>query len=400
MRRIFHGSLFAATMLALLAFVACSPASSPPARTPASGARSNSSAAPPRPGTMGSQFAPWARKGIKIPSPPKRPAAPVSILGADVSEWQGWTNLGAYNRGFIVIREQYGTAGLDLQFVHNRDQARSLGLPRAFYHYAYPQYNSAESEAATFANGTDWQAGEGAVLDFEESYGDPVGWSLRFLQTFEQLRGFKPLLYVNVYTLYAYNWGAVAGNGNGLWAAQWNYNLSEPASGAFPFAAAKQYTDHDSVPGIAGGVDGDVFYGDQAAFERYGYAGGGSAPANPPAPEPAPVSPPSNGGGGDGGCIHVVQSGETLSGIVGGRWPQVAAANGLRNANLIFPGEQINTCASGSTVVSGGGGATGCVVVRRGDTLSGLFGSRWPTVARRNGLRNPNLIFPGQRICA
>jgi LysM repeat protein len=38
---------------------------------------------------------------------------------------------------------------------------------------------------------------------------------------------------------------------------------------------------------------------------------------------------------------HVVQPGETLSGIAGSNWAEVAAANGLSNPNLIFPGQVI-----------------------------------------------------------
>lgn len=343
---------------------------------------------------MGSQLPDWAQRGrsLAIPTPPRRPGALVQILGADISEWQGATNLSQYNRQFIIIREQYGTAALDRQFARNRDQARSLGLARSFYHYAYPQYNSPESEADTFANGTDWRPGEGAVLDFEESYGDPVGWSLRFLRRFEADRGFKPMLYINVYTLYSYNWAAVAANGNGLWAAQWNFNQSPPPSGAFAFAAAKQYTDADSVSGIGGRVDGDVFYGDAATFQRYGATGSGpAAPAPQPPATPGPGAAPN-------GCVHTVQPGETLSSIAGSRWPQVAAGNGIGNPNLIFVGQRINLCATGAAAPASAAGR--CVTVRSGDTLSRLFPNNWRAVASRNGIRNPDVIFVGQRICA
>jgi LysM repeat protein len=45
---------------------------------------------------------------------------------------------------------------------------------------------------------------------------------------------------------------------------------------------------------------------------------------------------------------HVVQPGETLSGIAGPDWPAVAAANGLANPNLIFPGQVIHLDGTGS----------------------------------------------------
>ena len=39
--------------------------------------------------------------------------------------------------------------------------------------------------------------------------------------------------------------------------------------------------------------------------------------------------------------------------------------------------------------------------VRSGDTLSGIagrLGTSWQHLARVNGLRNPNLIYPGQKL--
>jgi hypothetical protein len=52
---------------------------------------------------------------------------------------------------------------------------------------------------------------------------------------------------------------------------------------------------------------------------------------------------------------HVVQPGETLSGIAGSNWAAVAAANGIANPDLIFPGDVITL--DGATSVSGGSAA-------------------------------------------
>ena len=40
-----------------------------------------------------------------------------------------------------------------------------------------------------------------------------------------------------------------------------------------------------------------------------------------------------------------------------------------------------------------------CVTVQPGDWLSKLFPSNWRSVAVANNISNPNLIYPGQRIC-
>lgn len=53
----------------------------------------------------------------------------------------------------------------------------------------------------------------------------------------------------------------------------------------------------------------------------------------PPGPESLPTAST------DAGNTHMVAPGETLSGIVGSSWPSVAAANGLPDPDLIFPGQ-------------------------------------------------------------
>jgi lysozyme len=384
--------ILAVTTTLGLALAACSspaahmghppPTSLPAPRTPETGA-------------MGSRNSYWQQYAkshhLRIPTPSPKARATAQMLGADISEWQGPTTLGAFSGSFILIREGFGTSRLDHQFVSNRDQARALGLPHGFYWYAYPEYDTPQAEATDFATWTDWQAGELAVLDFEEPSSHPVSWALQFVQTFEQLRGFKPLIYMSQNELYAYDWSAVAGNGNGLWEAKWDGSLVAPASGAFAFAAAKQYTDATSYPGISGRIDGDVFYGTAQQWAAYGRSGivPGPSPSPTPQPQPQPQPQPAPA------CSHVVQPGDTLWGLVDGSWASVAAANGLANPNLIYPGQTLNLCARASTPAP----ANSCVItVQPGDTLSGLVGSRWPEVAAENGIRNPNLIYPGEKI--
>jgi lysozyme len=382
-------------IVALSGFVACTTSvglgGPHPAPSPVVQPTPGPKATPP-PGTMGDRNSYWQQYAkshhLRIPTPSPKARATAQMLGADISEWQGPTNLGAFSGSFILIREGVGTR-LDHQFVSNRDQARRLGLPHGFYWYAYPEHDTAEAEATDFATWTDWQAGELAVLDIEEPYSHPVSWALQFVQTFAQLRGFKPLIYMSQNELYAVNWSAVAGNGNGLWEAKWDGSLVAPASGAFAFAAAKQYTDATSSPGISGRIDGDVFYGTAQQWAAYGQSGivPGPSPSPSPTPQPQPQPAPA--------CIHVVQPGDTLWDLVDGSWASVAAANGLANPNLIYPGQTLNLCARASTPAP----ANSCVItVQPGDTLSGLVGSRWPEVAAENGIRNPNLIYPGEKI--
>lgn len=94
--------------------------------------------------------------------------------------------------------------------------------------------------------------------------------------------------------------------------------------------------------------------------------------------------------------IHVVQSGETLSGIAskyGTTYQSLASLNGLGNPNYIYAGQQLK--------VNGTASATRSYTVRSGDNLSSIaskLGTTYQALAQKNGLSNPNLIYPGQNL--
>lgn len=109
-----------------------------------------------------------------------------------------------------------------------------------------------------------------------------------------------------------------------------------------------------------------------------------------PAPAPAPA----------GGQVYVVKSGDTLSGIgakFGVDYKTIAAVNGIANPNVIYPGQKLS--------IPGGGAAPAPAVrsytVKSGDTLSGIasqYGTSYQTLAAYNGIADPNKIYPGQVI--
>lgn len=94
--------------------------------------------------------------------------------------------------------------------------------------------------------------------------------------------------------------------------------------------------------------------------------------------------------------IHVVQSGETLSGIAskyGTTYQSLAGLNGLSNPNLIYVGQQLK--------VSGAAATNRSYTVQSGETLSGIaakLGTTYQALAQKNGLSNPNLIYTSQQL--
>ncbi|EOE6428871.1 LysM peptidoglycan-binding domain-containing protein [Enterococcus hirae] len=93
---------------------------------------------------------------------------------------------------------------------------------------------------------------------------------------------------------------------------------------------------------------------------------------------------------------HVVQYGETLSSIAtryNTTYQTLASLNGLSNPNMIYAGQVLK--------VSGVASATRTYTVQYGDNLSSIatkLGTTYQSLAQRNGLSNPNLIYPGQTL--
>lgn len=93
---------------------------------------------------------------------------------------------------------------------------------------------------------------------------------------------------------------------------------------------------------------------------------------------------------------HIVQYGEALSSIAtqyGTTYQALASLNGLSNPNMIYAGQVL--------IVSGVESATRTYTVQYGDNLSLIatkLGTTYQALAQRNGLTNPNLIYPGQTL--
>lgn len=102
------------------------------------------------------------------------------------------------------------------------------------------------------------------------------------------------------------------------------------------------------------------------------------------------------------GGHYTVQWGDTLALIArrfGSTYSALSELNGIRNPNRIFAGQSIAMPGGGncgqSTVEAG------AHIVERGETLwriASRYGSSVHALVRRNGLRNPGMIYVGQHI--
>ena len=98
--------------------------------------------------------------------------------------------------------------------------------------------------------------------------------------------------------------------------------------------------------------------------------------------------------------VYTVRRGDTLSGIAkrfNTTVNAIARLNNIKNVNRITAGQRLLIPLSGS----GGTSQTRYYTVRRGDTLSDIAKRYNTTVSRLvriNGIKDPNRIYPGQRL--
>lgn len=107
------------------------------------------------------------------------------------------------------------------------------------------------------------------------------------------------------------------------------------------------------------------------------------------------------------GTVYVVRAGDTLNRIAarfGVSAAALANANGITNPNRIFVGQRLvipGTSGSKPAPAPAPGASGGIYIVQPGDTLSKIAARHGTTVAALlalNGLRNPDLIWVGQRL--
>lgn len=391
------------------------------------------------------------------------PAPAHADSGVDVSHWQGCITVSraeaAHANGvnFAFVKATEGVGFADSSTVCSMSGLKNAGIRRGVYHFARPDKgNSPETEADWFIAKTKAYAGSGVipVLDWEPggAWNRRTDWALRWLQRVEKAWGVKPMIYMSASTLRGADWAQVANADYGLWLAGYPRGsraetLRNPGSvpynvAPWKFAAAWQYSETGSVPGIGTQIDVNWFYGDAATWARYANATPGTQ-TNPlpstPAETPQQGAPTGDvdtlaravmrGDYGDvpqrrvllGNRYAEVQArvnqlaaqaarpaqsartvrvtvrrGDTMSAIMRrtGLYPLSAWTVPSGNPNRIYPGQTVTYHGAESrktTAVH-----SNRHIVRRGESLWSIYGTGWRAAAQRNDIKAPYVIHPGQ----
>jgi GH25 family lysozyme M1 (1,4-beta-N-acetylmuramidase) len=182
------------------------------------------------------------------------------VNGVDVHGAKGdvnWRRVREAGFEFAFLKATEGRTFDDERFGFNRRAARAAGLAVGAYHFARPDNNSAESEAAHFLQVARPQRGDLLpVLDWEQNP-PTAAWALRFLRAVEAAIRAAPILYS--FPDFLRRTGSFeALRRFPLWYASYGPNdgqahsTSPPASFRF---AVHQFTSRGRVAGISGDVD-------------------------------------------------------------------------------------------------------------------------------------------------
>lgn len=200
----------------------------------------------------------------------------MSLKFIDISNWQAGLDVPTVVRngglGAVVFKATEGLSFTDRSCDGFARQCLANDIPFGFYHFG--RNNGATAEADFFRSKTRGYEGRGVpILDWED--GQSIAWVNEFVERYHALTGVWPWVYSNSRL---FNQGTVNEN-CARWIAGYpksgvtdiNYGLSNP----MPYkvnngtVCAWQFSSSVIIPGYGGRLDGDVFYGDAAAWNAY-----------------------------------------------------------------------------------------------------------------------------------
>lgn len=329
----------------------------------------------------------------------------VKHYGVDWSKFQGnngkWgyarddfsiSQIGGYYNGYFIDQSTYGT-----------QVSNTIALNRRAHTYIYAQFsgrNQADQMLDYYLPKVQTPKGSIVMLDVES--GNPDTDSVLYALKRVKDAGYTAVLYGYRSFLTSHLDLASIAKQYPLALAEYkDYKVTaEPDYNYFPSFDNVQLFQFTSTY-VAGGLDGDV---DFTGITENGYNGGNAQ--KPKTTTPAITT---------GKQLHqdthnyTVKSGDTLSAIASRYGMTVNALvtlNGIKNANLIYPGQALRVADSGAgstvtkkatTPITSTGTQT--YTVHYGDTISGVasrYGTSISALTSLNGISNPNWIYPGQ----
>ncbi len=219
------------------------------------------------------------------------------LRGVDVSSYQGgsinWSAVKSAGRSFGFAKATEGTGYQDATFNHNWSGMKAAGLVRGAYHFFRASIDG-RTQADYFVNFVNANGGFGAgdlpMIDLEVTDGVSAGTLIArtsdFLNEVKARTG-KTVVFYTGLSFFQDTLGNPNFSSYPLFVADYDGVACPYIPTSWSDWRFWQYGDADSVSGIPGGVDGDLFNGTLAQLQALG--GGGHTGPKPPIP-PAPTA--------------------------------------------------------------------------------------------------------------
>lgn len=349
----------------------------------------------------------------------------MSMKFIDISNWQAGLDVPTVVKngglGGVIVKATEGVGYVDKSCDGFVQKCIANGIRFGFYHFA--RNNDAATEAEYFRKNTTGYEGKGIpVLDWED--GQSIDWVNKFVESYHELTGVWPWVYGNAWR---FNQGTVNTNcgrwvagypSNGITDINYGMNNDMPYTVNNGLVCAWQFSSSVRISGYSGNLDGDVFYGDETAWDKY--AGGSPSSGGSSTTTTTTTTAPS--GTTLELAVGVMQgkygNGDARKTALGSRYDEVqefinhiSTASASTLASEVWAGKYGNgntrKTVLGSrydevmAVVNGSTSSTTVYTVKSGDTLSGIaakYGTTYQKLAEINGISNPNKIYVGQKI--
>lgn len=255
----------------------------------------------------------------------------------------------------------------------------SVGL----YHFTWGK--AAETEADFFlAQVGDYVGKAVLIIDYEgEALQLGREWLRAFIRRIVAKTGVNPMVYASSSVMVEQNLTGLCAEENcGIWSANYwqGYNRingydSSGCRMSIANSVMWQFTSTGYLPGYDYALDLNHFFGDAAQWRAYAT---GVASVN------------------DGVGAPLKTIGQLAEEIINGQW-----GNGDERRRMVEAVGYDYVAAQAQVNAILGASSPRSYTVASGDTLSGIgakLGVDWRTLASRNGIENPNVIYPGQKI--
>ena len=312
----------------------------------------------------------------------------MTLNGIDISSYQSGIDLTVVPCDFVIIKATQGTGYVNPDCDRAYQQAKRAGKLRGTYHYVGG--GNAVAEADYYANNIKGYLKDGLLaIDWEAEQNSAWGNEAYLEQLVHRVierTGVKPLIY-SMPSRYAQVAAVAKKLDCGLWIAEYadmnptGYQAHPWREGAYG-CAIRQYASTGRLNGWGGNLDLNIAYMTRDQWAKYVNPGGKPAAAPAPSkPAPAPAR----------------KSEDAIAAeVIAGKW-----GNGQDRVNRLKKAgyNPASIQAKVNAKLGAAKPAARTYTVRAGDNLSAIaakYGTTYQALAAKNGIANPNLIYPGQ----